>query len=503
MASKINRGFMFYFFLLLGIVLGVVLIGIVIMIFVPTFTPFGLSAFRENISQRVVNMSVYSDKQDTTINETVQFSNYSIENIEINASDCSVKVYKSNSSEGVNYSHFVAIFNVNNFGFTSSEINKSSISINYYADTKTMLIDIQNPEGFVISNSSSIVLQIPPTYSTQDINLEVSSTNAITLGDSLTDSNLTPTTMDLRSVKLKTNNDVLITKYTTIGENLRNNCSIQAGKDVFVNTVIRAEDLTIKAGEAKLKFNEDAAAFDLTGDLSIESNNSFIYFGLFICNNLFLNNSYGKLVFNEDIVANIFIDKESSKCDYDFKNIVGNLTVGSYFDELMVEGGTFNIGDISGNILMATTANINIDRISRLTRIKNASGKMKINSVDGPVDIKTVDGEIILGEIKNDVGVITNGVNERLTIEATGKGKVEAYFNSFDYVEDIASKIITKNGDVKIHLRKNMNRNITATTTSNLTYLGVDIEPKTGTWEIGEVKSLTIDSKANIEIVNK
>ena len=86
MKGKIGRGFLFYLFLLLGIVLGAFIICVVVMIFVPDFSLFGLRAFNENYkNRRHDKMSVYSsmDAEPNSDLVAISSSEYSIKNIEL------------------------------------------------------------------------------------------------------------------------------------------------------------------------------------------------------------------------------------------------------------------------------------------------------------------------------------------------------------------------------------------------------------------------------------
>jgi hypothetical protein len=499
MGSKINRGFMFYLFILLAILVGAFLVCAVIMIFVPDFSLFGIKGFNENLQNvRIINMSVYDNKEDLEENASVSLKSAShpINKIEINSTIHSVKVFKNNELQGgTSFDQFVVIFNSKNFGFTTGEIQKSNITVKYYSDTQTLVIDAVGPEGFSFGGNASIILQVSPEYVTDNIDLTINSKRNITIGDSLGEtSNPNPATINFKSVKLSTENDITITNYTNIGASARSDCSLKS-KDglITVDTIIKANDLDIEAGERTATFNEENQSFDLTGKLNITTNGTFVHLGEIKANNIYLKNKYGKIYF-KNITGNVFIDKNSSKCDYDFENIIGKLTVGSYLDEDMVEGGEITVnGEILGEVNIAYTGNIKINRILSLTKIKNTKGSVNIEVVYAAVDIKTVDGNITLG-------TENIRVSNRVSVETTGKGKVLVYFASFDYAESIDSTINTKNGEVEIYLNENVDKDITATTTAKLTYFGEEIETKTGTWAKGVAKKLIINSKANIKI---
>lgn len=498
MGSKINRGFMFYLLLVLGLLLGAFLICVVIMIFVPEFQPFGLKYFNENNSDvRIVQTDVYTDKESEAKNTSANMSNYVIKNIEVNANIHSVKVFKSNNIQ-TNYDQFVVIYSSKTSGFTTGEIAKSEISVKYYINSSTLVIDAAGPEGFLsFGESASITIQIPPSYDTSNIELTVNANRNITIGDEYSkSSNLNPSTLALKSVKLNTKNAINITQYTTIGATSRGDCAFVTAGDVKVNTIVKANNLKIDTGESSVKFNNEGESFDLTGDLTMTTQNTFVYLGSVKADSVYLSNQYGKVYLNGNIEGNIFVNADSLKCDYEFKNINGTFVAGSYLDDKFIEGGTLTIEEITGESTIAFSGEINIKKINALTKIKNTSGAVNVVQIAGAVDVKTVDGNINLGNSENKIGM-------PVIARATGNGKVVAYFSSFEYSQNIESEISTKSGEIEIHLLKNMNKNITATTTSSLTYLGVEIEPKTGTWVVGVAKSLKINSEANVTIVNK
>ncbi|MDD4111033.1 MAG: hypothetical protein PHS54_05765, partial [Clostridia bacterium] len=482
MGSKINRGFMFYFFLLSGIALGAFLVSVVIMIFVPGFSVFGISCVNEKYQDvRITEMAIYSSEEDTEENASVLLSDssYDIENIEISSNIHSVKVFKSNNTQGINHSQFVVIFNSRSFGFTVSENKSSGLSVKYYSDTKTLRIEAVGPENFLnFGENFSITLQVPPTYSTENVNLEVKTNGNIMLGDVYSTGNLNPSTINFDTVNLQTEKTILVTNYTTIGEANRGDCALISGSNMEINTIIKANDLTIEAGEGTLTFNNEEQSFDLTGDLNIKTNNTFVHLGDVVADNIYLNNTYGKFYFTGSLSGNVFINKQTSSCVYEFININGNLTVGSYLDEDMVEGGSILAEVVTGEILMAMTGDISIEETQAFTQIKGTDGDIVINKIGASTQISTVDGDITLGEEENKV-------SSPIDLQCTGKGNVVVYFDSFEYADANICSITTESGTVDVYLVKNMSRDITAIATTGLTYLGVNIASKTGHWVVG------------------
>ncbi len=500
MASKVNRGFMFYFFLFFGIVLGAFITCIVIMIFVPDFSLFGLRVHRENYNNvRVINMSVYSDENDTEENSSVLMSNssYQIDNIEIDATINSVRVLKTNGTD-INETQFALIFNSNNFVFTTNEVNLTGLYINYYEDSNTLKIGAIGPEGFINFGNSSLTLQIPQDYSTGNINLTINSKKSVYVGDNQGNGNTLPSTLNLKTINIQTEDSIHITEYVTIGTTTnKGDCSLVSKRgDISVNTPIIANNLEIETGEGYSYFNEDAQSFNVSGNIEINTNSTFVYLGEVYClNNIYLKNQYGKFYFKKSIVGNVFINKDSEKCDYEFESdMTGDLAVGSYLDELMVEGGSLVFkGYIIGEASISMTGDVRLKGVIR-AQIKNTNGNVVIEEPISEIKIRTVDGNVSLG---SDEARITSSID----VESTGKGKVLAYFQSFGASEN--SRIVTNSGDIEIYLIKNIAKDITAETTGNLNYLGVDIKGKAGTWQNGTSKALEINSKGNIVIKNK
>ena len=508
MASKISHGFMFYLLLVLGIILGAFVICIMLMIFVPDFSLFGVKYFKANYSEsRFIEMDVYANTESTDNIGTVNLDaeGYIINNIEINSNLYSIRVVKSSNNPiyGINYGQFVVIFNSNYSGFTTDESAKVEKSINYYQNTGTLSISITGPEGFIkFGNPGSITLQIPPDYNTNNINLNVKTNNDITIGDRASSANLSPSILNLRSINLE-GNGINITNYSTVGLFGTENCSIKTGNGAMsINTTINAKDLTIVAGETTLDFNKEQQSFNLSGDLSLTTNNTIVYLGDVNVglNNVLLNNTYGKIYVKGNIIGNVVVDQNSLKCDYEFKDITGRFFFGNYFDEKFVEGGNIKVdGIITGNVTIATTGKININRIQSLTKIKNTNGAVNIDIINAsaPVNINTINGNINLGSE-------TNRVSSRVNLTSTGSGLINIYFNSFIYSGETPSTINTRNGKINIYLIENMERNISATTTKSLKYLGVEIISKSGEWVVGdEAKLLNISSSSDIVISNK
>lgn len=506
MKGKVGRGFLFYLLLLLGIALGAFAVCVVVMIFVPDFSLFGLRAYNEKYENvRIDKMSVYENVQDTDFNEKVLIKTssdtYTINKIEINANAHSVRVIKSNNQQGVNANQFVAVFSYQRIGFTTKELKSTKISVNYYINNKTLRINIESPLGFLnFGGGGTVFLQIPQDYTyDKNIDLIVNAKDSVVIGDSFSATgNTTPSTIDFKSVNIKTDGDIFVTKYATIGKFAKNDCSFISKKgDITVNTAVQAKDLEIETNEATVRItNETDSSFVLSGDFKLNTNNTFVHLGNFTANKSFLKNIYGKMYF-KNVNSNIVIEQDSYKCDYQFENINGSLTMGSYFDEYMVENGNISIRDsITGDVVLATTGNINIEKIIGSIRLKTTTGKTNIKSVTGMVEIVSENGDIALGSEES-------RIVSKINVLATGNGKIDIYLGNLQYSEDGESNIKSNKGNIAVYIIKNAPLNLNVEAAKSIEYLGEKQEEKSKSWEIDEANLLIIESVSDIKIKEK
>lgn len=375
MGKKVNKGFLFYLLLLLGAVLAGFVIWVVILVTVPGTDMFGLSYFKERESTLYDKMTVYATKEDEqSTGDKVLFRNasYPIENIEIVSNLYSIDIFESNSTDGVNYTEFHININTDLSGFTTDR-KELDISVNYYQDTKTLKIQAITPDGFwVTGNTSSISVQIPSTFDASNINLNVDAgKGSINVGDSKYDANLEPNVLELKSANLKANSLISITEYALIGSgSLKDNCSFEsAGGAISINSKITANNVTIKGHGSNFKFNQNGEAF-AAANINVEiTEGTYIYFGTINATNITLKNTYGKVYFS-DITGSVVVSADSKKCDYEFKNITGDLTVGNAavaaveevspaIPEKKTEGCNIKVeGTISGVVDIHTTGTV-------------------------------------------------------------------------------------------------------------------------------------------------
>lgn len=501
MKGKIGRGFLFYLFLLLGIVLGAFIICVVVMIFVPDFSLFGLRAFNENYkNRRHDKMSVYSsmDAEPNSDLVAISSSEYSIKNIEIDANVHSVRVIKSNINQGVNYNQFVAVFNNSSIGFTTKKVEKTTITIRFYIDTETLKIEIKSPEGFVnFGGNSSVFLQIPPSYALNDVNLVINSGKSVVIGDELYAENPTPSILNFKSVKIKANKSIYISKYATIGESETDDCLLSSKSgNITVSNTIKAKNLTMEASESTIRMNEDAQAFNISGDFNLTTKNAFVHLGNFNANRSILKNRYGKMYFKA-VNSDIIIDKESYKCDYKFKTINGEISMGSYFDNYLIDKSNIFVEEsIVGTVMLATTGNIDIKDILGSVSIKNTSGKINIEKVSGFIDISSQNSNI-------NIGTENTRVASRMNIFNTGSGKIVVYIGNIQYVESKAGLIKSNKGEIEVNVRENTPFNLKIASEKGIEYFDEEMEEKEIVVQRLNAKLLVIESKSMIRVVSK
>jgi hypothetical protein len=511
MGNKINRGALMYFLIFLGMIVAAFIICVVIMVCVPGFNIFGLSYFNEYESDRIITMEVYSSQEGEQVNVEGQplklnlsSAQGPIENIVVDSKIQSVKIYKTNSNQGANYSQFAIDYVTETSGFTTNKGSDPFISVKYYQDKKTLHIVADGPSGFwVTNNNSSITIQIPPSYNTSLINLTVNSNNqTIKIGDSFFEpTNMGPTMLALKTVNLNTTGAVTITNYTSIGESSRGDCSISIGRADF-NIPIKADNLTFKVGGGSINFIHP---FYVTNKFEFESDGTIVAFSDIYAATLNLKNVYGKLNF-KDIFGDVNILTTSSKCEYIFTNISGKLNVGDYAQDTMIDGGSLTVnGNVSGETFIAIKGDVNFSKVTAKTSIKNTSGRIVIPEVLAEVSINTQNGEVTLGEVNSEDGEFVRcGIDAKVEI-VTENGRVNAYFNSVHGEAESKSTISTKNGEIKVYLKQGIAYDLTAVTTRNLKYLGNKIEEKTGHWAVGSSpKYLELNSeKADINIESR
>lgn len=350
--KKINKGFVFYLLLLLGILFAGFIVCICILIFSPGTSIFGLKYYKVEKETLFDTAQIYTaSTEDYTRTGESFFKNLDIENLVISSNAHSIKVFSANSGMK-NYTEFHVTFKNSCTGFTTDEIINSTMRCNYYSDTKTLELVAKVPQGFWnIGNASAIEVKLPfdkyDKSSSNKFNLIINAgSGSVTIGDSKTDSNLGARDVYVKSLNVKTTGSVGITDFGHVGTaSGKGECVVDA-KSVSCATTMYATDLKIKSGNIGFGAENSIVA---SGDVNIDTESSTANYGNISATNLFLKNIYGNQKFN-NVTANVLINNSSKKCDYNFNSISGKLSAGEKayggFKEIVVDNCNITVAGI-------------------------------------------------------------------------------------------------------------------------------------------------------------
>ncbi len=350
--KKINKGFVFYLLLLLGILFAGFIVCVCILIFSPGTSIFGLKYYKVEKETLFDTAQIYTaSTEDYTRTGESFFKNLDIENLVISSNVHSIKVFSANSGMK-NYTEFHVTFKNSCTGFTTDEIINPTMRCNYYSDTKTLELVAKVPQGFWnIGNASAIEVKLPfdkyDKSSSSKFNLIINAgSGSVTIGDSKTDSNLEARDVYVKSLNVKTTGSVGITDFGHVGTaSDKGECVVDA-KSVSCATTMYATDLKIKSGNIGFGAENSIVA---SGDVSIDTESSTANYGNISATNLLLKNIYGSQKFN-NVTANVLINNSSKKCDYNFNSISGKLSAGEKayggFKEIVVDNCNITVAGI-------------------------------------------------------------------------------------------------------------------------------------------------------------
>ncbi len=348
--KKIQKGFLFYLLVLLGILITAFLICVFILIFNPGTDIFGVKYFNVQTSKLYDEMEVYSYNAE---NETYNLDNEAliksrqIDNIIINSNSYSVKVLVANATHGPNYTEFHVTINSDKNGFTTENVFDPIVEIKYLTNTRTLYIFATIPDGFWnTGNNSSITVQIPETYNTSNTNLKILSTYGnVILGDEANRDNLAPSILTLKTIDITTKGNLTVTKYTKIGqENLINNTNLKSKINIEGNINFQS---TLSANEVIINAKNSNATFQGITAKNIKMNCNTV-FGSFgnIKGELRIESIYGSQNFG-DIEGSVTILKDSKNCNYEFNSISKGIVAGwkkiDNFPEIKIENCNITI----------------------------------------------------------------------------------------------------------------------------------------------------------------
>lgn len=350
--KKINKGFVFYLLLLLGILFAGFIVCVCILIFSPGTSVFGLKYYKVEKQTLFDTAQIYTaSTEDYTRTGESFFKNLDIENLVISSNAHSIKVFSANSGMK-NYTEFHVTFKNSCTGFTTDEIINPTMRCNYYSDTKTLELVAKVPQGFWnIGNASAIEVKLPfdkyDKSSSSKFNLIINAgSGSVTIGDSKTDNNLEARDVYVKSLNVKTTGSVGITDFGHVGTaSDKGKCVVDA-KSVSCATTMYATDLKIKSGNIFFGAENSIVA---SGDVNIDTENSTANYGNISATNLLLKNIYGSQKFN-NVTANVLINNSSKKCDYNFNSISGKLSAGEKayggFKEIVVDNCNITVAGI-------------------------------------------------------------------------------------------------------------------------------------------------------------
>lgn len=352
MMKKINKGFVFYLLVLLGILFVGVLVCVCILIFSPGTSIFGLKYYKVEKETLFDKAQVYTaSTEDYTRAGEAFFKSLDIENLVISSNAHSIKVFTANNGMK-NHTEFHVTFKNSCTGFTTDEIIKPTMRCNYYKDTRTLELVAKVPQGFWnTGNASAIEVKLPfdkyDKSSSSKFNLIINAgSGSVTIGDSKTDSNLGARNLYVKSLNVKTTGSVGITDFGHVGTaSDKGECVVDA-KSVSCATTMYATDLKIKGGNIFFGAENSIIA---SGDVSIDTESSTANYRNISATNLLLKNIYGSQKFN-NVTANVLINNSSKKCDYNFNSISGKLSAGEKayggFKKIVVDNCNISVAGI-------------------------------------------------------------------------------------------------------------------------------------------------------------
>lgn len=445
--KKINKGFVFYLLLLLGVLFAGFIVCVCILIFSPGTSIFGLKYYKVEKETLFDTAQIYTaSTEDYTKTGESFFKNLDIENLVISSNAHSIKVFSANSGMK-NYTEFHVTFKNSCTGFTTDEIINSTMRCNYYSDTKTLELVAKIPQGFWnIGNASAIEVKLPfdkyDKSSSNKFNLIINAgSGSVTIGDSKTDSNLGAKDVYVKSLNVKTTGSVGITDFGHVGTaSGKGECVVDA-KSVSCATTMYATDLKIKSGNISFGAENSIVA---SGDVNIDTESSTANYGNISATNLLLKNVYGSQKFN-NVTANVLINNSSKKCDYNFNSISGKLSAGEKayggFKEIVVDNCNITVAGILTKRDVHTSG-------------KFVFGNQKV-SYSETLEVfgtKTVSIENIDYELKIDDDTENNTVTFSIVGDGGSLEKIITKDENYETLEDKTTKMSGKIRGVKFEV---------------------------------------------------
>ena len=211
-----------------------------------------------------------------------QLTDLDIETVKVVSNSHSVQVIRATPTD--ENSGYMRVFVDNKTtGFTTGDVVTSSTTIKYYRDTKTLEITANIPEGFwVTSNSSQIIVRLPNTSlenMLKDFNYDIDAgKGSVSIGDEYSKSNLTPSSLGIAGLNVKTTGSLGITSYVTFNTSNAELSTLGAINlevgSASIATTIKASSVNIKSS-GNLNLNPEGVAIESNGDVRIETTDSY------------------------------------------------------------------------------------------------------------------------------------------------------------------------------------------------------------------------------------
>ena len=169
----------------------------------------------------------------------------------------------------------------------------------------------------------------------KDFNYDIDAgKGSVSIGDEYSQSNLTPSSLGIAGLNVKTTGSLGITSYVTFNTSNAELSTLGAINlevgSASIATTIKASSVNIKSS-GNLNLNPEGVEIESNGDVRIETTDSYSSYGDIkisdLASKLYLSNVYGQQKF-ASVEGDVEISQDSRNCDYSFENINGNITAG-------------------------------------------------------------------------------------------------------------------------------------------------------------------------------
>lgn len=475
MKGSVNKGFMTYLLLFLGMIVGVVLVCLTIMMFSPGTEILGYVYYNASTKTEVQTYNgldtVTGNGNETVLKNSVGEVVAPLENpANIDFGSLTKIIVKTNSSS-VNFVHgpedrIDVVTKQSGFN-KKSDIEDFVITKQYNSETKTLIITAYNPSLLLTLNNNN---EINVIIQNQTANLvaEVETTTAPVTFANKAFSSLITKDLTIKEFKATTTNgDVtigLVGKITNSLEVSVTKANITLKGNLGASESAKLSAITFNVGNGNVEaLNLFTNLLTLTGETTFVSATNV--YGNVECDivrgNIEIENVYGNFTGSENVVNT--------------KMVLGSI------------GGGFTLPSSQG-------ASINIDDVSGIVYIRSESGNVEIKHAANSVNIETESGSIKI--------LIEGDFN---TLLKTTSGSVTALYK--DVLK--ANSIETGSGTVNVFYKETSLFIFTANTTKTINLIAEHLTFENATItgypaqadEVFETENtLTINSQANINV---